>query len=388
MKNLNSILLLCIGLLFACSPKPATLTINGEFDGMADGTKVELIPAATGKMEKPVAVAEIVNGKFTFKDSLPEPRLFFIKVQDVEGILQVMAENSTISIKGKPIEKVIGEKKMLDYSGVKITGSAVNDQLNEKMAFHKILDSTYRENQRLGNKINTLFGEARMNKNMKLMDSVSKTEEYKLVEAREKKFFADVEKGFNQAVISNKDSFWGPLLMMHLWNYFDEKSVKLYNQFPKEVQESYYGKIVKDNLPRESWVGKIVPEFSAKKVDGSTGALKDLIAGKKYILLDFWASWCGPCKKEIPNMKKQYELYHSKGFEIISISIDKDSDAWKKAVKEHQLVWPNLLDEGEVANLYKVRAVPSMFLIDNTGKIILDGARGEILASKLKELLK
>ena len=389
MKIINLILVLLTGLLFACNSQPSSLTITGKFEGLADGTKVELIPGATHKDEKPIAVAEVIDGKFTFSDTVAEPRLFYIKIADGGGVLPVMAENSKISITGKPTFQEDEGKKYYDFSAITISGSAIHEQYLEKRAFHKVLDSIYEKNSQLSEGISKRLSDAKQQGKKDVYDSLLKTEDYKAMEKREKDFFDRVDKDFKDTFLSNKDSWWGPFLMLDLMNFFNEEQREIYNKFPAEVQESYYGKLVKENLPRESWVGKNVPEFSAKKVDGSTGILKDLIAGKKYILLDFWASWCGPCKKEIPNVKKLYEQYNSKGFEVISISIDKDADAWKAAVKQFQLKWPNLLDEGgTVANLYKVTAVPQMFLIDNTGKIILDGARGEELAAKIKELMK
>ena len=107
------------------------------------------------------------------------------------------------------------------------------------------------------------------------------------------------------------------------------------------------------------------------------------------MLVDFWASWCGPCRREIPNVKRQYELYKDKGFEVISISIDKSEAAWRKAVEEEKLQWPNFIDKTNVAKTYSVRSIPSMFLIDTaTMDIIASGeaARGEQLAKKLAEL--
>ena len=107
------------------------------------------------------------------------------------------------------------------------------------------------------------------------------------------------------------------------------------------------------------------------------------------MLVDFWASWCGPCRKEIPNVKKQYELYKDKGFEVVSISMDKDEKAWKKALEEEQLPWPNFLDHEGVANLYHVKSIPAMYLLKPDGTIIAEGmdARGEALKKKLAELL-
>jgi len=389
MKIINLILVLLTGLLFACNSKPDTFTIKGEFEGIADSTKIELIPGATFKDEKPIAVTSLVNGKFSFTDTLSEPRLFYIRVADGGGWMSVMVENGKTSLKGKPTFKVEDGKKFFDYSAITVTGSAIHEQYLQKMAFHKVLDSLYKENARLSDVITKSLYTAQQEGKKQVYDSLKKTDEYKAMAERDKAFFDNVEKSIRENVLKNKDTWWGPFLLLNSLSYFTDTERAWYNKFPKEVQESYYGKIVKANLPRESWVGKVVPEFSGKMVDGSVVALKDLMAGKKYILLDFWASWCGPCKKEIPNIKKIYEQYNSKGFEVISISIDKDAAAWKAAVKQFELKWPNVIDEGgKIADPYQVKLIPQTFLIDNTGKIILDGARGEELAAKVKELMK
>ena len=105
-------------------------------------------------------------------------------------------------------------------------------------------------------------------------------------------------------------------------------------------------------------------------------------------MIDFWASWCKPCLIEIPNLKKLYELYAAKGFQIISISIDKKEKEWQKALDEEQLSWPNFLDNGEVASLYKVKFIPTMYLIDEQGTIVCENLKGEELSNKLAELFK
>ena len=134
----------------------------------------------------------------------------------------------------------------------------------------------------------------------------------------------------------------------------------------------------------------ILAEGGVEKIGLPDAFIKMKLAdGKKYVLLDFWASWCGPCRKEIPNVKKAYEQFKDKGFEVVSISIDKKEDEWRKAVKEENLVWPNFRSE-EVANLFKVKAVPTVYLLDSEGKIVASNneCRGEALAAKLAELLQ
>ena len=127
-------------------------------------------------------------------------------------------------------------------------------------------------------------------------------------------------------------------------------------------------------------------------IDGKMVKLSDYVKNNKVVLLDFWASWCAPCINEIPSLKEVYSAYNSKGFEIVSVSVDQELDEWKRAVKEHSLAWPQLIDlqESELspAYLYSVRAIPSTFLIDSEGKIIARGLRGAQIEELIKELLK
>ncbi|MBP9984636.1 MAG: TlpA family protein disulfide reductase, partial [Prevotella sp.] len=109
----------------------------------------------------------------------------------------------------------------------------------------------------------------------------------------------------------------------------------------------------------------------------------------KIFLVDFWASWCVPCRKEIPNLKNIYAANSKKGLEIISVSIDKNEAAWKKALEKEKLPWPNGIDKSGVDDLYHVQAIPAIFIVDAvSGKVIGENLRGEELAAKVTDLLK
>ena len=108
--------------------------------------------------------------------------------------------------------------------------------------------------------------------------------------------------------------------------------------------------------------------------------------GKQYILIDFWASWCAPCRKEIPTLKRLYAEYAEKGFEIVSISIDKKEADWSKALEDEQMPWINYMDNNGIAKLYKVKSVPTMYLIDQNGVLIAENLRGEALVEKMAEI--
>lgn len=135
-----------------------------------------------------------------------------------------------------------------------------------------------------------------------------------------------------------------------------------------------------------------VPDFTANDVNDKPVTLSNFYKGKKVVLIDFWASWCGPCRRENPNVVAAYEKYHNKGFEIISVSLDKTKDAWLAAIKEDKLNWTHVSElkywSSDIAASYGVQSIPTNFLIDGNGKLIAAELRGIELDIKLKELLK
>lgn len=137
-------------------------------------------------------------------------------------------------------------------------------------------------------------------------------------------------------------------------------------------------------------IGSAAPEIKLKSHEGTTIALSSLKG--KYVLIDFWASWCSPCRKENPNLVKIYKKYKAKDFEIYGVSLDRDKDAWKAAIKTDRISWIQVSDllywDSPVAKLYNVSAIPYSVLIDKEGKIVAKGLTSEELDEKLGVLLK
>lgn len=168
---------------------------------------------------------------------------------------------------------------------------------------------------------------------------------------------------------------------------------KLYNGLNKEVRKSKEGVALKKTIDNFMAVriGVEAPLFQQADTSGKMISLKDLRG--KYVLIDFWASWCGPCREENPNVVKAYEQFKDKNFTVLGVSLDKAEkrDAWIKAIKDDGLTWYHVSDlkfwSNAVAQLYSVRSVPQNFLIDPKGKIVGANLRGEALQQKLQELI-
>ncbi|WP_461638521.1 redoxin domain-containing protein [Labilibaculum euxinus] len=375
-----------IVMITACSQKNADYTFSGEISGLKEGTKLELVPAATHNEEEPVASAIVSNGKFEFSGKLEEPRLYYLQVADQLGVLKIMLENSEISLKAKAVFQESNNRTFVDFSDVQVSGSNANDLYMEKLAFKSKFGALH---EKYYKDHDAILVAVRNAKSKAIADSLRNTDDYKAFAQAEKDFFTSVEKTSNEAILANKDSWWGPLVMLESMSYFTDEQIPLYEQFSETAKNSYYGQLVKKELYPERVVGKQAPEFTLADRKGKTFNSSELMEGKKYILIDFWASWCGPCRREIPNLKHMYELYASKGLQIISISKDEDRAAWLKALDKEKMAWPNLLNKNDVDDLYFVKMIPAIFLVDaSTGKVMDDKLRGEALDQKLKELFQ
>ena len=167
---------------------------------------------------------------------------------------------------------------------------------------------------------------------------------------------------------------------------------KVLSLLSESLRNSAKGKALVERLNNiPVYVGDQYLDIDMLDKEGNTVNLSDVIKPGQYTLLEIWASWCGPCRGEIPNVKKAYETYHEKGVEFLSVSIDKDEVAWRKALEDEQMPWCQVLAPQagkEVKELYQFSAIPFIVVIDREGKIVGKNLRGQILLNKLEELTR
>lgn len=155
----------------------------------------------------------------------------------------------------------------------------------------------------------------------------------------------------------------------------------------ESVYRDNVNKFIENNMRVE--LGQPFMDFTLQTVDGKDVNLAEVIKNNKVTMIDFWASWCGPCRHENPVVKAAYEKYHAQGLEIVGVSVDRNEAAWLQAVEEDALPYIQVRDvEGDVANDYAVVYIPANFLYDQNGVMVAKGLRGEELEAKLAELLK
>lgn len=363
--------------------------VNATIKGLPDGTKVVLKPLSHEPV-KSIAESVVKGGKVSFAGSVDEPMCVHMMVDGSYGTLQLMLDDETVEVTANASSTPSHDgTPYYEYKDIKVSGSPLTDKLYQLKSVRDSLDVIYSANNKRFADFTAKLQAAQNAKDKAKMDELNNSEEAKARNQADADFFKAVETSYSKVFLSNKDTFWGPLMLVELTSYLTPDQRSTYEQFSEAAKNSYYGKMVKNELYPVGNIGQRVPEFTVTDDQGTKHTLTSLLKGKKYLVLDFWASWCAPCRKEIPNVKNQYALYKDKGLQVVSISIDKSDAAWKKAVKEENLQWPNFRSQA-VADDYKVKAVPTMYLLDSKGNVVAenDDARGEKLAAKLKELFK
>jgi len=345
--------------------------LDGKALGFTDGTKITVFQIDKNNQSKAIDTlivkAELFSGSFDRSDELA---INYLQAEGVKGTVLYFPENSDL--------KVTLFKDSITSSFV--TGgkqnSAYKNYYDKITAFNK---------QKQAN--TERFKQARRDGDSQLASEIQ----------AENLEISDKEKAYKILYISeNSNSLFSVLLLSQMLNKKDISSVDaatLSSKFsPKVAATSVAKKLALSiNSARKADVGGLAPEFSAKTPDGKTLALKDVLG--KYTIIDFWASWCRPCRQENPNVVRVYNQYHNKGLNIISVSLDKagQEDRWIKAIKDDKMNWHHVSNlkgwSDPIAQQYSVRSIPATFLLDENGKIIAKNLRGNALAAKIASLL-
>lgn len=375
--------------LFAMVVNAQNYTVKATLNGLPDGTEIELVPMSHDN-EKPIATAIVKGGQIALTGQQSDPRLIWMRVKNSYGVGKFMLDNSNITIAADVRQEGTSQGlPVYNFTNMKVSGSPLTDEYYKMYDVRNQLDEVYQSNAKKYAGVQQQLNNAKTDAERK---AIKVSNEYKAMLQADSIFFHDVEFRLDSTINAHKDSFWGPLLMMDFMNYFRPEDKAVLDAMSPAAKNSWYGKKVYAELNPGDGAGSPITPFTVKDEVGKPHTLASLVAGKKVALIDFWASWCHPCRMEIPNVKAQYAKYKDKGFQVISISTDRDRKAWKKACADEKLQWPSFLDaDGSLADLYHIRAIPAMYLFNvATGKIIATDmdARGQKLADKLAELLK
>jgi peroxiredoxin len=197
----------------------------------------------------------------------------------------------------------------------------------------------------------------------------------------------------NRYIKANPASFVSAMEIEQLYSYNPDVKAfdSAYSALDTTIKQSYVGHKIAEMLAtdKKTDIGQVAPDFTLSDVDGKPVTLSAYAKGN-VVLVDFWASWCGPCRGENPNVVKAFKAFHDKGFTVLGVSLDDQKGAWVKAIQDDHLDWGQVSDlkgwSSSVAALYGIRGIPMNFLLDRDGKILAKGLRGDALDKQLADL--
>lgn len=357
--------------------------ISGTVKGIADGKTVILEKQDNMGQVVPLDTVKVKDGKFTMTGSAKEPEIMLLQVETTQGKVPFVLENGDIKI---TIDKDSLQKSKFSGTYNNDVFTKFNDDLTKfQKEFQKKLTSFQNANMAKMNAAQEAKDTITINKLMK---------EYQGIQKEGMEFYVKFAEGNPKALLS-------ALIVDSMLNdpAVDLVRVKkIYAGFTPELKKYKPGKSIQSKLDKigkpvtvaaEANVGSVAPDFTALNPEGKSISLKQSLG--KVTLVDFWASWCKPCRAENPNVVALYAKYHAKGLNILSVSLDKEASAWKAAIAKDKLTWNHVSNlkefEDPIALQYGINAIPSIFILDAKGVIIAKDIRGEELNAKIASLL-
>jgi peroxiredoxin len=351
-------------ILFSCGG-PDRYDISGNIQNM-NKVPVRLQKARNGEWVTQDS-AQVEYGEFSFQGRLDHPRMMQLKFGQNLGSIPFFAENTDI--------RIIGKKDSIENA--RVEGSEIHDQY---MQFRNKLGQYDREMQVAYD----TYREAREKADEVGMKEAE--EQYQALSENKRVYIKDY-------VFKHTGSVLSPYItrnyLLSFINYDELDS--LYNQLEPSIRKTKYAEALDERRKalKRTQTGKEYIDFTLPDTSGTPVSFSDHV-GDGYVLLDFWASWCNPCRKENPHLVEAYKKYHDQGFEIFGVSFDRKKEDWIKAIHKDNLTWPQVSDlnywDSKAGRKYGIRSIPSNFLINEEGKIVAKNLRGEELQQKLKEI--
>ena len=334
--------------------------VTGTVEGMPDGKAI--IATVNGSSLDTLAKADVKNGSFEFTGNVSEPTGAYIMVIGQRGAIPFMLENANITVNA-------------GQAGLTVTGSEGQKIYDQFMAINT---TTQQEAMKLQQEYQAANGDqAKM----------------QAVQEAYAKLMTDAQAKETELIKANPDSYVSTFVIVSSMGQMEYEQLKeRYNLLGEKAKASEQGKAIAAQIAKleSTAIGQIAPNFTITTPEGESISLYDIKGKVK--LIDFWASWCGPCRGENPHVVEIYKEYHPKGLEIFGVSLDNNKEAWVKAIADDGLVWKHGSDlkgwQSAPAQLYSVSGIPHTVLLDENNKIIAKNLRGDELKQKIAELLK
>lgn len=366
------------------TPKAQQYNLKGDVSKLQEPAKKVMVNYSVGS-ERITDSLTINNGSFTLKGTLTEPTRFSLRliVDSAEAAAKGITRRPAMARDFLTVYVDKGDVSIItvdSFSNSQVKGSKVHDE------YMKVNAATrpFTDKQ---NELGKQFTAA-----MRAKD----TEAAKKLEDQLDDLDNDINKVKLDYARNNPNSPYAFFAVREGAGYsIDADAVEpVFNLLPATVKGSVSGKAFADRLEiaKKTRVGMMAMDFTQNDTADMPVKLSSLRG--KYLLIDFWASWCGPCRRENPNLVKVFNQYKDKGFHILGVSLDRpgQKDRWMKAIYDDKLAWTQVSDlkfwDNDVAKQYGIQAIPQNYLLDPQGKIIAKGLRGEDLEKKLAEVLK
>ncbi|UXP31877.1 TlpA family protein disulfide reductase [Reichenbachiella agarivorans] len=365
MKN-TFLLIVCLAAMISCSKTKEGAVVTGNYE---NPIKDELVKVELIKHNELTVIDSFyldTPGDFSLNIKLDEPSFVRLNFYNKHIVNMVLTND----------DEVVLVKTDEDFNQpYRITGSQNTDYIYQLTNIKNNFEAQTQD-------LNAKFIEARNEGNMQALEDI-------------KEEFLDMQNATNyeikKAIWKMDNSISGLLATSFLdeeneFSFLDSLATKYNEQIPNS---SYTQDLVERvNSMRNLAIGSVAPEINLPTPDGEPVKLSSFRG--KYVLIDFWAAWCRPCRMENPNVVRMYNEYHDKGFDILSVSLDRDRAAWVDAIQKDNLTWTHVSDlkyfQSEAAAMYKINSIPATYLIGPDGTIIGKNLRGPSLEAKLKEI--